>query len=74
MFVATLNRLETSIPEILRSFAAKKAPNRGSMPTWINDPKLAEQLLRDTGLTPGDLGTSSAYDETKPNFIQQNYW
>lgn len=74
MFTPTLNRLEMSFSQFLRVFAAKKAPNRGPMPTWINDPKLAKQLLNDTGLTPDDLGGSSAYDEAKPFFMQQNYW
>ena len=74
MFEATLNRLEITISEILRFRAAKKAPNRGPMPSWINDPNLAEQLLKDTGLTPDDLCGSSAYDETQPFFMQQNYW
>lgn len=74
MFAATLNRLTISIPDILGVGTTKKARPRGPLPTWINDRQLAEQLLKDTGLTPDDLGGGPAYDGEKPFFMQQNYW
>jgi len=74
MFAATRIRLETSISEILRFFAAKKPSNRGPMPTWINDPQLAEKLLKDTGLTPEDLGGRAARNGRAPTLTQQNFW
>lgn len=74
MFDATLFRLRISLPEFLRVRATKKIPPRAPMPGWINDPQLSEQLLKDTGLAPDDLSGRCTYDETKPFFMQRNYW
>lgn len=74
MFAATLTRLAISLPEILRVRATKDRQRRGPMPTWLNDPQLSEQLLKDTGLAPEDLVGHKTYDESKPFFLQQNYW
>lgn len=74
MFAATLNRLATSLPTVLRAHTTRTIPKEGPLPTWINDPQLSEQLLKDTGLAPEDLGLERSYDSTKPFFMQQNYW
>ena len=74
MFATTLNRFAISLPTFLRGRAARKSPQEGPLPTWINDPQLSEQLLKDTGLTPDDLGLDRSYDSKKPFFMQQNYW
>lgn len=74
MFAATLNRLAISLPEILRFLATKETSRRGPLPTWINDPQLSEQLLKDTGLTLQDLGGHPVHDDKKPFFMQQNCW
>ena len=74
MFAATLNRFAISLSSISRACAAKTFPQKGPLPTWINDPQLSEQLLKDTGLAPDDLGIARSYDDKKPFFMQQNYW
>ena len=74
MFTSALNRLAISLPNVLRLQATRKSRRRGPMPTWIDDPQLSEQLLRDTGLAPEDLGGSKTYDEKQPFFLQKNYW
>ena len=53
---------------------AKKTAPEGPLPRWINDPQLAEQLLKDTGLSVEDLGGRPSYEETKPFFMQQTLW
>lgn len=74
MFTATLNRLAISLPKVFRFRATKRSERRGPLPTWIKDRQLSEQLLRDTGLTPEDLGVHKAYDAKKAFFLQQDYW
>ena len=74
MFVTTLNRLAISLPNIFPIRAAKSTPQTGPLPSWIGDPQLSEQLLKDTGLAPEDLGADRAYDDKKPFFMQRNYW
>lgn len=74
MFAATLTRLAISLPEFFRVRTTKNCQRRGPMPTWLNDPQLSEQLLKDTGLVPEDLVGHTTYDDSKPFFLQQNYW
>lgn len=74
MFVTTLNRLAISLPNIFPIRAAERTPQTGPLPSWIGDPQLSEQLLKDTGLAPEDLGGDRAYDDKKPFFMQRNYW
>ena len=74
MFEATLTRIAVSLPEALRVRATRKSRRHGPLPTWIGDPQLSEQLLKDTGLTPNDLRGCSSHDERTAFLAQQNYW
>ena len=74
MFAATLNRLAISLPSLLRFRTVEKSLRQGPMPTWINDPQLSEQLLKDTGLAPDDLGMDRACETKKPSFMQHSSW
>lgn len=74
MFAATLSRPAFAIARIFAPRRATTAPRLGPMPTWLSDPKLSEHLLRDTGLTPEDLGGQPTYDAAKPFFMQRNFW
>ncbi|MEZ5731717.1 MAG: hypothetical protein R3D97_05255 [Paracoccaceae bacterium] len=49
----------------------KSSSRRGPSPNWLGDPQLSAHLLRDTGLSPEDLGGVPVYDQTKPFFMQQ---
>ena len=74
MFASTLNRFTISSPSIIRARSTKQPVHQGPLPSWINDPQLSEQLLKDTGLAPDDLSLDRSYDSKKPLFMQQNYW
>ena len=74
MFAATLSRSFASFTQILGVRSVAKTSPQGPLPSWINDRQMAEQLLKDTGLTPEDLCGSPSYDDQKPFFMQQNYW
>ena len=74
MLTADLTRLANSFPEFLRARASKQNPRQRPMPTWIDDPELSRHLLKDTGLTPEDLGRGHAYNEAKSILTKQNYW
>ncbi|OSQ43027.1 hypothetical protein [Marivita geojedonensis] len=73
MFATTLSRSIFSIAKLVGIRSATKATPRGPLPSWINDRQLSEQLLKDTGLSPEDLGGSPTYDDRKPFFMQSNF-
>ena len=68
------NRLSQTLAAFLGLRGSNKAIRRGPMPKWINDPQLSAQLLKDTGLSADDLGGQPQFDQTKPFFMQTNYW
>lgn len=74
MFATALSRPVLFLASICSGRRAKTPPARGPMPTWLNDRELSKQLLKDTGLSPEDLGGSPSYDDQKPFFMQQNFW
>ncbi len=74
MFAATLNRLAISPLEIVCIREGKKATHRGALPTWIRDPMLSEQLLKDTGLTSEELGEHSTGADSKRILSQLSCW
>ena len=74
MFAASFTRPTTLFAAIFGVHRTKTAQPRGPMPSWIDDPRLSEQLLRDTGLAREDLGGRPAYDDAKPFFMQRNFW
>ncbi len=74
MFAAIFTRPAFSFMQVFRVRKAKKPHPKGPLPSWINDPQLSEQLLKDTGLTIEDLGGRPTYDKKLPFFMQQNQW
>ena len=74
MFATTLSRFAIALPHVLRIGAKKSVARQGKLPTWVDDPQLSEQLLKDTRLTLEELGVRPVYDDKKPFFMQQNFW
>ena len=74
MFAASLSRPIASLAQIFARPSTKPTQPQGPMPSWLSDQKMSEQLLKDTGLTPEDLGVRPSYDANKPFFMQQTLW
>ncbi|PRY72180.1 hypothetical protein [Marivita geojedonensis] len=74
MFTSTLSRPFSFLAEIISRRHATKAHPRGSMPSWINDPKLSKQLLNDTGLTAEDFDGRQSNNAFELSASQQPLW
>ncbi len=67
-------------PAILRIFdliglrCHTKVQRGGPIPSWINDPQMARQLLNDTGLKADDFGSRQSNNDTTQFGVQPGQW
>lgn len=74
MFAFTLPRPVSSLVQAFGITKSIPASPRGRMPSWVEDPQLSRDFLKDTGLSLEDLGGQRSYDPSLPFFLQRNFW
>ncbi|MDH5797779.1 MAG: hypothetical protein OEZ19_04375 [Paracoccaceae bacterium] len=74
MFADTIAQTRLSFTRLFQKSVSGSQKPSSSVPKWITNPQMREQLLHDTGLTPEDLGFGPIFEENKPFFMQRNFW
>lgn len=73
MTTQTMTRSILTALRLTRPARPRKTPE-GPAPKWLDDPDMARQLLKDTGLSREDLTGRPSHDPDLPFFMQRDFW